>query len=413
MVNQFKSFIALPSFFWRRLRRDTDNSLSRTILTLLLIAETIVCFLWIYTLSGLGEGYALMVSIPYVYIVISYVSLFLLYRLEKFEYFVFIQLLMLLVMPFFMQWAIGGFVASSGMAIWSILSPVGALMILRSKQSTPWFFLFLGLVLLSWLFDARFASSALPLPMMTRNLLFVINLTGVASIIYIVTRYFQSQKQLALEDLAEERQRSDRLLLNILPEKIANRLKQNDLMIAEAFDEVTILFADLIDFTSFSSQMPPSHLIGFLNQIFSAFDQLTEKYGVEKIKTIGDAYMAVGGLPERTEGHAIAIAQLSLEMIKTLNQLNATMGIRLNMRIGINTGPVVAGVIGNSKFSYDLWGDAVNVASRMEHHAGENSILVSQTTFEKLKDQFTFGHAIVLSVKGKGELRAYELVGRK
>lgn len=413
MVNQFKSFIALPSFFWRRLRRDTDNSLSRTILTLLLIAETIVCFLWIYTLSGLGEGYALMVSIPYVYIVISYVSLFLLYRLEKFEYFVFIQLLMLLVMPFFMQWAIGGFVASSGMAIWSILSPVGALMILRSKQSTPWFFLFLGLVLLSWLFDARFAISALPLPMMTRNLLFVINLTGVASIIYIVTRYFQSQKQLALEDLAEERQRSDRLLLNILPEKIANRLKQNDLMIAEAFDEVTILFADLIDFTSFSSQMPPSHLIGFLNQIFSAFDQLTEKYGVEKIKTIGDAYMAVGGLPERTEGHAIAIAQLSLEMIKTLNQLNATMGIRLNMRIGINTGPVVAGVIGNSKFSYDLWGDAVNVASRMEHHAGENSILVSQTTFEKLKDQFTFGHAIVLSVKGKGELRAYELVGRK
>lgn len=354
-----------------------------------------------------------MVSIPYVYIVISYVSLFLLYRLEKFEYFVFIQLLMLLVMPFFMQWAIGGFVASSGMAIWSILSPVGALMILRSKQSTPWFFLFLGLVLLSWLFDARFAISALPLPMMTRNLLFVINLTGVASIIYIVTRYFQSQKQLALEDLAEERQRSDRLLLNILPEKIANRLKQNDLMIAEAFDEVTILFADLIDFTSFSSQMPPSHLIGFLNQIFSAFDQLTEKYGVEKIKTIGDAYMAVGGLPERTEGHAIAIAQLSLEMIKTLNQLNATMGIRLNMRIGINTGPVVAGVIGNSKFSYDLWGDAVNVASRMEHHAGENSILVSQTTFEKLKDQFTFGHAIVLSVKGKGELRAYELVGRK
>lgn len=411
MVNQLKSFIALPSFFWRRLRKDSDVSLSRSILTLLLIAETMVCFLWIYTLSGLGEGYAFMASIPYLYIVISYVSLFIFYRFEKYEYFVFIQLLMLLVMPFFMQWAIGGFIASSGMAIWSILSPVGALMILRSKQSTPWFILFLGLVLLSWVFDAQFAANALPLPAITRNLLFVINLTGVASIIYIVTRYFQSQKQLVMDDLAEERQRSDRLLLNILPEKIAQRLKQNDLMIAEAFDEATILFADLIDFTTISAQMPPSHLISFLNQIFSAFDQLAEKYGVEKIKTIGDAYMVVGGVPEKTDKHASAIALLALEMVKTLRQLSQTLDLNLNMRIGINTGPVVAGVIGNTKFSYDLWGDAVNVASRMEHHAGENKILVSQYTFERLKDQFVFGNMMVLSVKGKGEVRAYELVG--
>lgn len=412
MENHIKSFIAIPHYVWRRFKNTDEDLLGRSILTLLLVAETLICVFWIYTLSGLGEGYAFMAAVPYAYIVISYVSLLVFYRLQKFEYFIFIQLLMLLIMPFFMQWVIGGFAASSGVAIWAILSPVGALMILRSKQSTPWFSLFVGLVIVSWLFDERFATSTLPIPAYTKNMFFVINLWGVATIVYGVVRYFQSQKQRVLEALSFEQGRSDKLLLNILPASIALRLKQDDLLVADAYESVTILFADLVNFTELSAGMAPVDLLSLLNQVFSKFDELTERYGLEKIKTIGDAYMVVGGLPNKSEGHATAIASMALEMHESLAQVSAVVGIQLNMRIGINSGPVVAGVIGSSKFSYDLWGDSVNLASRMEHHAQTNSILVSEATYQLLKNQFNFSDCHEIEVKGKGVVKSYVLLAK-
>ncbi len=395
------------------------DRLGRFVLGMMVAAETLVCAFWIFTFSELGDGYAVMAIFPYAYLVISYTSLFLFYRFKRFEYFTFTQLAMLMVLPFFMQWIIGGFSASSGIAIWGVLAPVGALMILGTRQSTGWFAMFFGLVTISWLMNDQFAGYALPIPKHTQMLFFLANIGGVASILYLIMRYFETQKERVLleldsknNELLQEKSRSDRLLLNVLPQSIADRLKEDHKYIADRFEAVTIMFADLVDFTRISAGMAPDDLINLLSLVFSRFDELTEKHGVEKIKTIGDAYMVVCGAPEAREDHAEAVANLALDMQQALIELSASTGRMLMMRIGINSGPVIAGVIGNSKFSYDLWGDTVNMASRMEHYGLSNAIQVSESTYELLCNKFRFDKRDPITVKGKGKVQSYFLLGR-
>lgn len=407
-----KSFGEFPRHIWGQFSDPSAPLVGRAILSLLVFTETIICVFWIFSLSSLGEGYAFMAAVPYVYIVISYVSLFFFYRIGKFEHFVFTQLVMLLVMPFFMQWVIGGFEASSGVAIWAILSPVGALMILGTRQSTPWFALFMALAAVSWQMNTIFASNAMPIPTNLKDTFFVMNLSGTATILYIVMRYFQSQRERVLRALAIEQARSDKLLLNILPESIANKLKAEVVSIADSHEAVSIMFADLVNFTQISAGMPPSELVNLLNQVFSRFDQLTDKYGLEKIKTIGDAYMVVGGVPKARDDHALAIASMALEMQVALREVAEKSQKELKMRIGINSGPVIAGVIGSSKFSYDLWGDTVNVASRMEHYAVPDTIQVTEASYELLKEHFSFKPLGPVAIKGRGEVVAYVLTGK-
>jgi len=182
-------------------------------------------------------------------------------------------------------------------------------------------------------------------------------------------------------ELERERARSERLLLNVLPGPIAERLKAGESPIADEFSEATILFADLVGFTELSQRMPPGQLVELLDELFSAFDAIATSHGVEKIKTIGDAYMAVAGLPIPRHDHAAAIAEVALEVFASLEAFNRRRGLGLKMRIGINSGPVIAGVMGKHKFAYDLWGDAVNTASRMESHGVPGRIHVGQATF--------------------------------
>ena len=215
--------------------------------------------------------------------------------------------------------------------------------------------------------------------------------------------------------LTEEQKKSEHLLLNILPETVANRLKEQPTTIAEAFAEATVLFADIVGFTQLSTQVSPQELVALLNRIFSAFDELAEKHGLEKIKTIGDAYMVVGGLPSPRIDHAEAIIQMALDMQQAINQFNIETNYNCNIRIGINSGPVVAGVIGIKKFIYDLWGDTVNIASRMESHGIPGNIQISQSTYEqvkdifqdKFKDEYELKSRGLIEVKGKGEMQTY------
>jgi guanylate cyclase len=395
--------------FWDSISRPTDSVLSKAILLILVFAESIVSIFWIYTLSGLGEGYALMALFPYIYIVISYASLLIFYRYQKFQYFIFTQLIMLLVMPFFMQWIIGGYQASSGIAIWAILSPIGALMILGTSQSTAWFLLFALLAGLSWFLNDQFILNSLPIPAHIKDTFFLMNIMGTTCLLYAVMRYFQSQKERTLKKLAIEQARSEKLLLNVLPQSIANRLKDNDMRIADSHESVTVLFADIAGFTKLTASISATQLVDMLSQLFSRFDQLVEKHGLEKIKTIGDGYMVVGGAPSYSEDHAVVVTRLAIEMFEVLSDFNEITLNNLQMRIGISTGPVVAGVIGTSKFAYDLWGDPVNMASRMEQTALTNSIQLSEASYALVKDQFHFEARKQVQVKGKGKVNTYML----
>jgi class 3 adenylate cyclase len=223
-----------------------------------------------------------------------------------------------------------------------------------------------------------------------------------------IRRNFLQRRQIEEKDA-----RLSRVLLNVLPASIAERLMSEPGTIAERFSSVTIMFTDIVHFTQYSSQVAPEELVAMLNEIFSAFDQLVEKHGLEKIKTIGDAYMAAAGLPNLRDDHAEAVADFALDLQGALARLNGGRIEPIHIRIGMHTGPVVAGVIGTKRFAYDLWGDAVNTASRMESHALPDTIQVSRATYERLRDRFELKRRGPIEVKGKGEMVTYLLIGRK
>lgn len=213
--------------------------------------------------------------------------------------------------------------------------------------------------------------------------------------------------------LRHEQQRTEGLLRNILPEEIAERLKREPSTIADYYDDVTVLFADIVGFTRMSSQVEPHELVRRLNQIFSAFDELSETHGLEKIKTIGDAYMVVGGLPTPREDHASAIAAMALDMQAAIELFNQTSETSISIRIGIHSGPVIAGVIGIKKFIYDLWGDTVNIASRLESHGIAGQIQVSEATRDRVGHQFVFSERGEIDLKGRGYMRTFFLLGQR
>lgn len=226
--------------------------------------------------------------------------------------------------------------------------------------------------------------------------------------VYLYERLQQSEF-VARKELEEQKERSERLLLNVLPQSIADRLKLESDLIADNFQEVSVLFADIVGFTLLAAKIPPEEVVGILNQIFSRFDVIAERYGLEKIKTIGDAYMAVAGLPFAHVDHAQAAIEMAIAMQQDLALFNQEYHQNLKIRIGISSGPVVAGVIGIKKFTYDLWGDTVNTASRMESHGIAGSIQVSESTYQYLRDRYLFEVRDRVVIKGKGEMTTYIL----
>lgn len=217
----------------------------------------------------------------------------------------------------------------------------------------------------------------------------------------------------AMRQLEIEKGKSERLLLNILPAPIADRLKQKEEIIADIFPEVSLLFADIVDFTPLSTQLSPENLVLMLNEVFSRIDGLTEKHKLEKIKTIGDAYMVAAGLPVPRSDHAAAIADMALDIRDTFSRYKKPNGETFSMRIGIHTGPVIAGIIGKKKFIYDLWGDTVNTASRMESNGVKGKIQTTPEICNKLKESYIFRKRGIIDVKGKGKMTTYFLIDRK
>jgi guanylate cyclase len=219
-------------------------------------------------------------------------------------------------------------------------------------------------------------------------------------------QYFVRARERALAE-------SERLLLNVLPEPVATRLKERDQTIADDYSEVTVLFADIVGFTALAQRLAAADLVSLLDRVFARWDAIAAAHGVEKIKTIGDAYMAAAGVPLPRPDHAEAIAEMALAMRREIAELSAGAGYPLQIRIGIDTGPVVAGVIGRAKFIYDLWGDTVNTASRMESHARTDTIQVTERTYERLRHRYELTPRGVIEVKGKGPMSCFVLEGAR
>lgn len=271
-------------------------------------------------------------------------------------------------------------------------------------------YFYLGVEVLGWADEGWIKGKGIWL---INNAFFLIAINALGIIIYVTLNYYRRRNFLNELDVINEKKRAERLLLNILPESIAKRIQLGGEIIADEYPEVSIIFADIVNFTELSSVAEPKRLINLLNDIFSRFDRLIEKHSLEKIKTIGDAYMAVGGLTIPNEKPVHSMANFALDLFKEIEEFNVLNNKNLNLRIGIHTGPIVAGVIGLSKFSFDLWGDAVNLASRMESSGKPGRIQLSQRTGLIIADEFDLEARGAVHIKGKGDMDTFFLNGTK
>jgi guanylate cyclase len=290
--------------------------------------------------------------------------------------------------------------------LWSLISPLVALLFFEPRRALHWLAAFLGLVFVSGFLEPRpLVSSSLPPVLVT--LFFVLNIGAVSTIVITLLAYFVGQKNLLFGLLRAEQAKSESLLLNILPKHVATRLKQGEEMIADQYDSVSILFVDLVDFTPLSATSEPKAMLALLGDIFSYFDQLVEKYGVSKIETVGDSYMMAAGLPTPCENHAALITHLALDIRTYFERGVFLEGQPVHCRMGINSGPIMEGVIERKKISYNVWGDTVNIASRMQSHGVPGQIQVSESTYELIKHDFDCESRGTINVKGKGEMEVW------
>ena len=376
----------------------------------------VVLWLAIYWLMGLQFS----ANVPLIYQLISVVSLVHYFKTRRFGPFRFVQLCLFLFVPFIMQWSLGSSVTSSGVMLWALLAPISALVVSGWRDSIPWFVAYIVMTVVSGVFDYFLGfGSVSGMPAKAIGVFFALNFGGISSIIYFLMRYFviemdkiKSQLDQQHRLLAEEQEKSERVLLNMLPGSIAQRLKNHQGLIADGHADVTVMFADLVNFTQLTESLPPGQMVTLLNIIFSGFDELCEKYGVEKIKTIGDAYMVVGGLNRDRPDYTCDIADLALEMGQFVANHPELSRFKLGMHTGIATGPVVAGVIGTKRFVYDLWGDTVNIASRLTNEAAPGVIKVDKTTYNRIRHEYAFEPPATICVKGKGEMVMYRLTAR-
>jgi guanylate cyclase len=350
-------------------------------------------------------------AIPLSYAAISFLSFIIFAITRHYRIYRIGQLALILLLPFFLMLTLGGFIYSSAVILWSLLCPLGALIFSEPKRAPLWMISYIGLIIISGLLQP-YISLPNNLPSSVVTIFFVLNFGAVSVTFFILLYYFVHEKNKAYYLLNLEQEKSDKLLLNVLPKEIGPILKRGTDVIADHYKSASVLFADIVGFTPLSNEMAPEEVVKLLNEVFMKFDSLVEKYNLEKIRTIGDNYMVAAGVPTPRSDHAQAIADLGLDMLTYIKNQRSN-GNELSFRIGINSGPVIAGVIGSQKFHYDVWGDAVNTASRMESHGVADRIQITSATYELIKNEFVCKPRGVIDVKGKGTMETWFLIKRK
>ena len=399
---------------------DENTRLSKSLLVLATGLVSIASVVWLLLYWSIGPRFSS--TLPFLFQLLLAGNLALYVKTGQFEWFRASQLALLLFFPFVAQWSIGNFITASGLILWGLLAPIGAVLCMGSRESMPWFFAYIFLTALTGFFDYYLADfnpvGAPEIATRTSVVFFVLNFATISAIVFAMLRFAVSERDRAQKRQAEahrllqaEQGRSERLLLNILPAPIARRLKDSDQTIADGFSEVTVMFADIVNFTQIASDMSAERVFSMLNDVFSRFDALAESLGLEKIKTIGDAYMVAGGLNREVPDACCRIARLALAMQQAIGERDCEKTPPLALRIGIGTGPVVAGVVGRKKFIYDLWGDTVNIASRLTSEGQPGLIQCDERSYRQLEGHFGFDLPVVLTLKGKGKVRVYRLAG--
>lgn len=414
------------STFLQRLRSagvepgdSEDLALQKSMLVFISALVCVAASLWLLIYWLLGPR--LSASLPFGLQVLIVMNLAVYLRSGNFNLFRMSQLGLLLFFPFVAQWAMGDFVSASGLTLWGLLAPIAALLCLGVRESLPWLAAYLIMTLITGGFDYLLADVTVrsEVPRRISMVFFALNFVTISSIVYLLLRFALVEREKAREQLEEaharlaiEQAHAERLLLNILPGPVAARLKMSDATIADGFSDVTVMFVDIVGFTELAAGMQPNQVFAMLNRVFSGFDELAEIRGLEKIKTIGDAYMVAGGLNDNLRHPCSAIAELALDMRDWLRRDQSIRAEPLQIRIGIGTGPVVAGVVGKKKFIYDLWGDTVNLASRITDESLPSGISCDEATYLRLRGQFEFEDPVTLGLKGKGQVKVWRLLGR-
>jgi adenylate cyclase len=378
-----------------------DAALQRLVMVLLAVGTLPLTILW--SVIYLAAGAPLAAAAPAIYSVVTPINTILFAWTRNFRLYRFIQLFMTLALPWLVTMSLGGFGNSSAVIIWAALCPVISLLVEDLRQTLLWIVGFVLLLALSAMLEPSLKPPALPETFITW--FFVLNLGSVVAIVFGLLYYFVAQRNFFQE-------RSETLLLNILPKEISDALKVDQGAIAAHYESASVLFADVVGFTPMAATMIPLRLVNLLNEVFSAFDDLVESHGLEKIKTIGDCYMVASGVPRERADHALALVQLALDMRDALAS-RTFGGETLAFRVGVNSGPVVAGVIGRKKFIYDLWGATVNLASRMESHGQIGAVQITRSTYDLVGAAFDCESAGTIQVKGAGAVEVWRVIGRK
>jgi len=389
---------------------DEETRARKGLLVLISLLILPVAVVWgsLYLAFGSPVGF-----VPFVYAGILVVAVALFARTGKFGMLLRVNQVDILFAPTLSMIPLGGFLGAGGVGIWGVLAPLGALVFSEVRVAVGWFVAWLVVFLGSGIAGVIVGPIPPPIPEWFTTTMLALNIAVGGTIIFTLLAAVEIQRRTALAALRVEQARAEDLLLNILPESIADRLKIDAHTIADQFAEASILFADVVDFTPRSELLEPAEVVGLLDHLFSHFDELAERYGVEKIKTIGDAYMVASGVPRARPDHARALVEMGLEMVEAMHSSDDVGHLEMELRVGINSGPVVAGVIGRKRFLYDLWGDAVNTASRMESQGTPGRVQITRATYELVADDFECEPQGTITVKGKGPMEIWHVLGRR
>ncbi len=378
---------------------SNETALQKRLAVVLFVGTLPATALW--SVVYFTAGVPLAGAVPAAYTLFTPLNTVVFAWTRNLAYYRFSQLLITLLLPWLVTLSLGGFKDSSVVIIWAALCPLCSLLLEDLRKTLFWIAGFVFLLVVTAIVEPHLAPAGLSPSFVTW--FFVLNVGSVTAITFALLYYFVGRRNFFQE-------RSESLLLNILPREVSELLKVEQRTIAEQYDAASILFADVVGFTPMAAGMTALNLVDLLNDVFQCFDDLVEKYGLEKIKTIGDCYMVAAGVPRPRSDHAVAIVQLALDMQAAIAG-RTFGGHRLAFRIGINSGPVVAGVIGRKKFIYDLWGGTVNLASRMESHGEAGAIQITAGTFALVNGLFECHPRGTIDVKGVGPTEVWNVVG--